>query len=134
MVRDAPKRIEDVGDLEDMLSGAAAYVSDTQLRPVIDWEMGENDEEAEVRPSRRQLAVNGRHRAFRAAETLDGKEVVEGTELESLQSVGALTVHVVDAACLAWGKWHLEQSRNDVDELSRRYSELKVACLRAVVK
>ncbi len=54
------------------MAGSPAFVSGTQLKPVIDWEMGENDEEAEVRPDQRQLAINGRHPLFRAADRLTG--------------------------------------------------------------
>ena len=48
-----PKGPEPVS-VDEVMSGAPAYVSGIQLRPVIDWEMGEKDDEAEVRPERRE--------------------------------------------------------------------------------
>ncbi len=115
--------------LEDVMTGTPAYVSGIQLRPIIDWEMGENDDEAEVREDRRQLAVNGRHQAFRAADALDGNVTVEGTTLEALRGVAALTIHVVDAASSAWGRWHCKREHNDFEVFRARYAELKSACL-----
>ena len=119
-------------DFDDMLSAAAAYVSGIQITPMIDWEMGEHDDEAEVRPERRELAINGRHPSFQAAEMLDGRQIAPGTDLDTLQAVGALTVHIVDAGSLAWGQWHYHRSGEKLDELLTRYAELKAACLQAV--
>jgi len=130
--RDESSKKEEFIDFDDMLSGAAAYVSGIQLKPAIDWEMGENDDEAEVRPERRELAINGRHLAFRAADILDGAKVVEGTEFESLKAVGALTVHVIDAASLAWGRWHYFREGEKLDELLICYAELKNACIQCI--
>lgn len=115
--------------LDDVLKGVPAYVSGIQLTPKIDWEMGERDDEAEVRPEDRELAINGRHPAFRAADLLDGNETVEGTPLEALRAVAALTVHVIDAAALAWARWHFFMSGNQFEEYLARYAELKAACL-----
>ncbi len=105
-----------------------AYVSGIQLTPEMDWEMGERDEEAEVRPDRRVLAINARHPAFRNADMLDGAQTVEGTDIESLRAVAALTTHIVDAACLAWAQWHFHQT-NEFETFSNHYAELKAACL-----
>jgi len=117
------------GFLEDVISGTAAYPSGIQLRPQIDWEMGENDEEAEVRPERRELAINGRHKAFRAANMLDGTEVTEGTLLEELRAVAALTIHVINAAAHAWGRWHFMKTGSRFDLYLSYYSQLKEACI-----
>lgn len=111
------------------MTGMPAYVSGIQLKPLIDWEMGENDEEAEVRTDRRELAINGRHRAFRTADRLDGNETVEGTALEALRAIAALTIHVIDAASLAWGRWHYRQSDGQFDRFLSNAAELKMACL-----
>ena len=113
--------------IEDVLSGTPAYVSGVQLRPTIDWEMGENDEEAEVRP--RQLAINGRHPAFRAADLLDGRETVEGTDFESLRAAGALTIHIINAASQAWGYWHYQRSKGFFEQFTSNYAALKEACI-----
>jgi Histidine kinase-, DNA gyrase B-, and HSP90-like ATPase len=115
--------------LEDVMSGAPAYVEGIQLRPQIDWNMGENDEEAEVRAVSRELAINGRHRAFRAADLLDGNETVEGTVLEELRAVAALTIHVIDSASQAWGRWHYLRSGGQFESFMNRATELKDACL-----
>jgi hypothetical protein len=115
-------------DIDDVLEGIPAYVSGIQLKPIIDWEMGENDEEAEIRHEKRELAINGRHPSFRIAEVLDGKEVSELKDFEALQAVGALTIHVIDAASLAWGRWHYLKANNKIDEFLSKYSELKKSC------
>ncbi len=115
--------------LEDLLAGDPAFVSGTQLKPVIDWEMGENDEEAEVRSEQRQLSINGRHPVFRAADRLDGNETQEGEALENLRGVAALSMHIVTAAAHAWARWHLEAARGDFEVYRSRLAELKVACL-----
>lgn len=115
--------------LEDLLAGIPAFVSGTQLKPVIDWEMGENDEEAEVRTDQRQLAINGRHPLFRVADRLDGNETQEGEELENLRAVAALSVHIVGSAAHAWARWHFEQGGRDFGVYLSRLSELKFACL-----
>ncbi len=120
---------KNTGLLEDVVSGAAAYPSGIQLRPLIDWELGENDEEAEVRAERRELAINGRHKAFRAANMLDGTEIAEGTPLEELRAVAALTIHVIDAAAHAWGRWHYMINGSRFDSYLSRYSQLKEACI-----
>jgi hypothetical protein len=127
--RENPRHSNPPPPLDDVLGGAPAYVSGIQLTPVMDWEMGERDEEAEVRPDRRQLAINGRHQAFRAADLLDGNETVEGTALEELRAVAALTVHVVNAAAHAWGRWHYIRSGGQFDVFLSRAAELKAACL-----
>ena len=119
-------------DFDDIIAGAAAYVSGIQLKPLFDWEMGENDVEAEVRPERRELAINGRHPAFRAADALDGSQVPEGAQLDSLQFAGALTIHVIDAASLAWGQWHYGKAGEKLDELLTHYAELKNACIESI--
>jgi hypothetical protein len=115
--------------LEDLLAGNPAFVSGVQLKPVIDWEMGENDEEAEVRASQRQLAINGRHPLFKAADRLDGNETQEGEALENLRAVAALSVHIVNAAAQAWATWHYFQRANDFEVYRMRLAELKTACL-----
>jgi len=115
--------------LEDVISGTAAYPSGIQLRPQIDWEMGENDEEAEVRAERRELAINGRHKAFCAANLLDGTEITEGTPLEELRAVGALTIPVIDAPAHARGRWHYTINGSQFDSYLSRYSQLKEACI-----
>lgn len=115
--------------LEDMIAGIPAYVGGIQLRPLIDWEMGEHDVEAEVRHERRELAINGRHPSFRAADRLDGKETAEGTDFESLRAVAGLTIHIIDAASQAWGLWHYLQSGRNFDKFLSAYASLKEACL-----
>jgi hypothetical protein len=115
--------------LDDVMAGVPAYISGIQVKPVIDWEMGENDDEAEVRPERRELAINGRHPAFLAADLLDGHVAVEGSALEELRAVAALTVHVMDAAACAWGRWHFTRSGGDFSVFLARQTELKRACL-----
>ncbi len=127
--RENPQPPKNTGLLEDVISGAAAYPSGIQLRPQIDWEMGENDEEAEVRAERRELAINGRHKSFRAANMLDGTEIAEGTPLEELRAVAALTIHVIDAAAHAWGRWHYTKNGSQFDSYLSRYSQLKEACI-----
>ncbi len=119
--------------LEDIMTGTPAYVSGIQLRPTIDWDMGENDDEAEVREERRELAINGRHRAFIAADALDGNVTVEGTTFEALRGIAALTIHVIDAASSAWGRWHCKREHNDFDVFLTKYAELKIACLSNLV-
>ncbi len=115
--------------LEDVMAGVPAYVSGIQLRPIIDWEMGEKDEEAEVREETRQLAVNGGHQSFLTADALDGNVTAEGTTFEALRGVAALTIHVVDAASSAWGRWHCKREHSDFEVFRARYAELKSACL-----
>lgn len=132
LVREEDAPMPTQGSLDDVMAGLPAYVSGTQLRPLVDWDMGENDEEAEVRPERRELAVNGRHRAFRAADKLDGNETVEGTALEALRAVAALTVHVINAAAMAWGKWHFQLSGGQFDLYLTKTAELKLACLQNI--
>ena len=127
--RDNTQTPPNAGFLEEVVSGIAAYPSGIQIRPQIDWEMGENDEEAEVRAERRELAINGRHKSFRAANMLDGTEVAEGTPLEELRAVAALTIHVIDAAAHAWGRWHYTISGAQFDSYLSRYSQLKEACI-----
>ncbi len=127
--RDDPERPGGLQAMDDVLTGIPAYVSGIQLKPLVDWEMGENDEEAEVRPDRRELAINGRHAAFRAADRLDGNETAEGTTLEALRAVAALTIHVIDSASQAWGRWHYRQSGNQWDRFLTKAAELKAACL-----
>jgi hypothetical protein len=127
--RDEPRTPATPVSLEDVMTGTPAYVSGIQLRPTIDWEMGENDDEAEVREEHRQLAVNGRHRAFKTADALDGNVTVEGTTFEALRGVAALTIHVIDAASSAWGRWHCKREHNDFDVFLTKYAELKIACL-----
>ena len=129
IVRDNPRQPNTPPPLDDVLGGAPAYVSGIQLTPSMDWEMGERDDEAEVRADRRQLAINGRHPAFRAADLLDGNETIEGTPLEELRAVAALTVHVINAAAHAWGRWHHTQSGGQFDVFLSRATELKAACL-----
>jgi hypothetical protein len=127
--REGPQTPNNVGLLEDVISGTPAYPGGIQLKPQIDWAMGENDEEAEVRPERRELAINGRHNAFCAANMLDGTEIAEGTPLEELRAVAALTIHVVDAAAHAWGRWHYTQHGSQFDAYLSHYAELKQACI-----
>jgi len=115
--------------LDDVMGGAPAYVSGIQLRPLIDWDMRERDDEAEVRADRRELAINGRHPAFRAADLLDGNLTVEGTALEALRAVAGLTVHVINAAYNAWGRWHYMQSGGQFQAFLSHAVELKMACL-----
>jgi hypothetical protein len=91
--------------------------------------MGEHDEEGEVRPDRRELAINGRHTAFRAADRLDGRETAEGTDFESLRAVAALTLHIINAASKAWGLWHYKRSGEKFDEFLANYAALKEACV-----
>jgi hypothetical protein len=129
---DSPDRKGQLSDFNDILAGATAYISDIQIKPIIDWEMGENDEEAEVRPEQRQLAINGKHRNFRAAEMLDGEINIEGTTYEVLKAKGALTMHVIDAASFAWGYWHFIKGSNELNEFTRQYSGLKGACLKSL--
>jgi hypothetical protein len=117
--------------VDEVMAGAPAYVSGIQLRPVIDWDMGERDYEAEVRPERRELAINGRHPAFRTADALDGTETAEGTDIEALRAVAGLTMHIIDSASLAWGRWHFLQS-SQFDAFTTRYAELKEACLNSL--
>jgi anti-sigma regulatory factor (Ser/Thr protein kinase) len=117
--------------LEDVIAAAPAYVSGIQLKPEIDWGMGEKDEEAEVRPDRRELAVNGRHPAFRTADSLDGNETTEGTAYELLRANAALVIHLIHAAAEAWGRWHYHISGRDFEEYLKRSAELKTACLAA---
>lgn len=117
------------GALADLLAGNPAFVSGTQLRPVIDWEMGENDEEAEVRTTERQLAINGRHPLFKAADLLDGNETKEGEAFENLRAVAALSMHIVTSAAHAWAKWHFEQAGREFEIYLARLTELKTACL-----
>lgn len=117
------------GALEDLLAGSPAFVSGTQIKPVIDWEMGENDEEAEVRTDQRQLAINGRHPLFRAADRLDGNETQEGETLENLRAVAALSMHIVTSAAHAWARWHFEQGGRAFETYLDRLRELKMACL-----
>ena len=128
-----PQTAKPAGVLEDVMAGIPAYISGIQLKPLIDWDMGENDEEAEVRPENRELAINGRHRAFRAADLLDGNETVEGTTLEALRTVGALTIHVISTAAQAWGRWHYRQSNGKFEEYLAQSAELKNACLSSIV-
>ncbi len=104
--------------LEDAMAGTPAYVGGIQLRPTIDWEMGENDDEAEVRPDRRELAINGRHPAFRTADLLDGRETAEGTDFESLRAVAALTVTCYQCCLSGVGVVALPQVRLSAGELS----------------
>ena len=127
--REGPQTPNNVGLLEDVISGTSAYPGGIQLKPQIDWAMGENDEEAEVRPERRELAINGRHKAFCAANMLDGTEIAEGTPLEELRAVAALTIHVVDAAAHAWGRWHYMQHGSQFESYLSHYAELKQACI-----
>ncbi len=115
--------------LDDVMSGLPAYVSGVQLKPEMDWNMGERDDEAEVRPDRRILAINGRHPAFRCADQLDGNATPEGTALDALRAVAALTMHVIDSACVAWARWHYELSEGQFDLFLARHAELKAACL-----
>jgi len=72
--------------------------------------------------------INGRNPSFRAADALDGNETVEGTSLDALKAVGALTVHVINAASHAWGKWHFVRSGRDFDAYLKSAAELKTAC------
>jgi hypothetical protein len=110
------------------MAGTPAYVSDIQLKPIIDWEMGENDDEGEVREEQRLLAINGRHRAFRAADALDGNDVTsEGAAFEALRA--ALTIHVIDSASFAWGRWHCNRERHNFEVFLTPFAELKAACL-----
>jgi len=118
------------GALDDVLTGVPAYVGGIQLKPVMDWDMGENDDEAEVRPERRELAINGRHRAFLVADSLDRGQTTAGTPLVDVRAVAALTVHVIDSASIAWGRWH---ARGQVDELLSKAAELKSACISRMV-
>ncbi len=129
--RDAPQPPGSLSWLEDTIAGEPAYVSGIQLTPSMDWEMGENDEEAEVRAERRQLAINGSHPAFRTADRLDGKETREGTPFEELQATAALTTHVINAGCFAWARWHYEKSK-DFNNFLSRFGELKAACLSGI--
>jgi len=127
--REDPQQPDLPSLLDDVMGGAPAYVSGIQLRPLIDWDMRERDDEAEVRADRRELAINGRHPAFRAADLLDGNVTVEGTALEALRAVAALTVHVINAASHAWGRWHYAQSGGQFQAFLSRAAELKMACL-----
>jgi len=127
--RDAPQPLNSRSLLDDVMGGAPAYVSGMQVTPLIDWDMRERDEEAEVQADRRELAINGRHPAFRVADMLDGNETVEGTTLEALRAVAALTIHVIDAASHAWGRWHYSQSGGQFNVYLSRSAELKAACL-----
>lgn len=127
-VRSSNKPIAEPQSVDEVFAGVPAYVSGVQLRPVIDWEMGENDEEAEVRPHRRELAINGRHPAFRAADLLDGNETAEGTDFEALRAVAGLTIHLIDSAALAWGTWHCGAG-GDLSTFVSKFDELKRACL-----
>lgn len=129
VARDDKARSDSAGGAEDALPGLPAYVSGIQLRPLIDWEMGAKDDEAEVRPDRRELAINGRHRSFRVADSLDGTQTKEGTEFEELRAVAALTIHVVNAASIAWGRWHCFQSGGQMEVFLSRAAELKTAAL-----
>lgn len=115
--------------LADVMGGLPAYPGGIQLTPTFDWEMGENDDEAEVRPDRRELAINGRHPAFRAADQLDGRETAEGADFESLRAVAGLTIHVINAASLAWGSWHYRKSGGQFEQFLSNYAALKQACL-----
>jgi len=129
IARNSPD-IPNAGDLlEDVMAGIPAYPGGIQLRPIIDWEMGENDEEGEVRPDKRELAINGRHAAFRAADRLDGRETVEGTDFESLRAVAGLTIHVINAASQAWGYWHFKKSGGQFEQFLSNYAALKESCL-----
>lgn len=132
VARENPQQPELPSLLDDIMGGAPAYVSGIQLKPIIDWDMREKDDEAEVRADRRELAINGRHPAFRAADLLDGSETVEGTALEALRAVAALTVHVINAACLAWGRWHYVKCGSQFDVYVARAAELKAACLAGI--
>jgi len=127
--RENPQQPNAPSLLDDVMGGVPAYVSGIQLRPLIDWDMRERDDEAEVRADRRELAINGRHPAFRAADLLDGNVTVEGTPLEELRAVAALTIHVIDAASHAWGRWHYWQSGGQFNAYLSRSAELKAACL-----
>lgn len=129
LTRDDSDTKNNAGLLEDVISGTPAYPGGIQLKPEMDWGMGENDEEAEVRPERRELAINGRHKSFRVANMLDGTEIAEGTPLEELRAVAALTIHVIDAAAHAWGRWHYIKSGSQFDAYLSRLSELKEACI-----
>ncbi len=132
VARDNLRQTNPPTPLDDVLGGAAAYVSGMQLTPIMDWEMGERDDEAEVRADRRQLAINGRHPAFRVADLLDGNKTVEGTAFEGVKAVAALTVHIIDAACQAWGRWHFAQSAEQFGVYLSRAAELKSACLSSI--
>lgn len=115
--------------LDDLMAGIPAYVGGIQLKPTMDWGMGENDVEAVVVPERRELAINGRHLAFRAADQLDGRETAEGTDFESLRAVAALTIHVINAASQAWGYWHYKKSGGQFEQFLSNYAALKESCL-----
>jgi len=127
--RDDPVKQPPASAMDDVMAGLPAYVSGTQLKPIIDWEMGKKDDEAEVRAESRELAINGRHPAFHAADLLDGSETAEGTALEELRAVAGLTIHVVNAAAHAWGRWHFKRAGERFDEYLSACDELKKACL-----
>jgi anti-sigma regulatory factor (Ser/Thr protein kinase) len=120
--------------LDDVLAGMPAVVSGVVIKPIIDWEMGEQDEEAEVRPERRELAINGRHPAFRAADRLDGNRTVEGTSIEDLGAVAALAMHVIGAASHAWGRLHFGRSGGKFEQYEAAMNRLKAACLSGILE
>ena len=127
-----PPQKENYSEQDDILAGIPAYISDIRIKPIIDREMGENDDEAEIRPDQRELAINSRHKAFRSAEMLDGEEKSESATIEILKAKGALTMHIINAASYAWGVWHYKKGNKDINDLLNRYSELKDACIKSL--
>lgn len=119
-----------IGAIDDVISGVSAVVSGKKLTPLIDWDMGSNDEEAEVRPIERTLAINGRHRAFVISDRMDAQQMKEGETLDQLKSTSALIIHIINAAAGAWARWHFYVSDHDFEEFERAYAQLKDACLR----
>ncbi len=132
--RDEPIPRSPVTQIDDVLAGIPAVVSGVVIKPIIDWEMGEEDEEAEVRPDRRELAINGRHAAFRAADRLDGNKALEGTAIEDLGAVAALAMHIIEAAAHAWGRLHFTRSGGRFEEYQAEMKVLKAACLNGILE
>ena len=134
ITRDQPAPQPEGSMLDDVLAGATSLVSGALIKPVIDWEMGEEDEEAEVRIDRRELAINGRHAAFRAADRLDHARTPEGASIDDLGSVAALAMHIIEAAAHAWGFLHYQRSERRFESYQAAMRSLKSACLAGILE
>ena len=64
---------------------------------------------------------------------MDGNKAIEGSTIEDLGVVGALTMHITDVASHAWGKWHFDRSKGSFEEYLRAAQALKSACVSRIL-
>jgi hypothetical protein len=114
--------------LTSIISGAYALIGDRQIRPRVDYDMGENDDEYRV--SEREIVINGNHPAYQVAEGLDGftgKKYEIGDDV----FVPALTTHITKCVCLAWAEFHYKKTER-WEDFRARYEDLQASICEAV--